>query len=288
MSPFARFLDSTAGRLALFVGALVGLWVPAALVWLVATGWAPGASFENLATFQLLGVSVLLYAAIFGVLWFISHRLDGRTLGQFGLAGDCANLRLLGLGLAVGWLGLVLLVGLEALLGWLVWEPAGLAGFGRMFAEGLLVGLAVASIEELLFRGFLMHTVERRNGWTAAALVSALLFAVAHFLKPLEAILASWPQFPGLVLMGLVLALARRRGDGRLGLAVGLHAGWVWAYYVLDTLDLVRYDHARTPEWLTGVGNNPLAGLAGIAFLVATGVLVASLPPVRTKAESNA
>lgn len=278
MQSIARWSQGAVGRLIFFLIALVGLWLPAALAWLLVTGWRPGIAFDTLAPMQLLGISVILYAAILGLLWFIAHRIDGRSLDQFGLTGDLANLKLLGLGLAFGWSGLVLLLVLEGALGWLRWDGSGLEKFGQFFAEGLLVGLAVGSIEELLFRGFLIHTIERRYGLVTAWTGSALIFALTHFLKALAVILATWPQFPGLVAMGLVLALARYQGGGRLGLCVGLHAGWVWAYYVVNTLDLVVYDRPGIPEWLTGIGHNPLAGLTGLGFLLATGVLVSRLP----------
>ncbi len=275
MQSLAKSSERPIGRILLFIAGLIGLWLPVTLVWMLATGWRPGAEFQ---THQLLGASIILYAAILSVLWFIAHRLDARSLSQYGLQRDRTNLGLLGLGIAIGATGIALLMSFEASLGWLRWDLSNTAGVGRAILEGLLVALGVGFIEELLFRGFLLHTFERAYGAIRASLITAIFFAVTHFIKAPEVIIATWPQFPGLVAMGLVLALARYKAGGRLGLSVGLHAGWVWAYYIVNTQNLVVYGQPGIAEWLTGIGRNPLAGLAGIVFLLLTGTLVARLP----------
>jgi hypothetical protein len=76
--------------------------------------------------------------------------------------------------------------------------------------------------------------------------------------------------------MGMVLILARFTNGGSIGLAWGLHAGWVWAIACLDTAQLIEYT-AKVPEWVTGKNRKPLAGVAGIACLaLAGGVLLLS------------
>jgi LPXTG-motif cell wall-anchored protein len=74
------------------------------------------------------------------------------------------------------------------------------------------------------------------------------------------------PTFPALVLLGLTLVWAKRSSGGRLGLSIGLHAGLVWAYYILNVGQLVQYSNNVSP-WITGVDNNPIAGLMGLLFL---------------------
>jgi hypothetical protein len=49
-----------------------------------------------------------------------------------------------------------------------------------------------------------------------------------------------------------------------------LHGGLVFAYYQVDVNDLVVAT-AQVPEWVTGIGGNPLAGLLGLGFLSVIG-----------------
>jgi membrane protease YdiL (CAAX protease family) len=82
----------------------------------------------------------------------------------------------------------------------------------------LIVATAIMAplVEELFFRGLLLRSLHRRFGPTAAAVVSAVLFALVHR-QPLA--------FPGLMLFGLIAAgLALR--TGRLGPSWALHAGF--------------------------------------------------------------
>jgi hypothetical protein len=87
-----------------------------------------------------------------------------------------------------------------------------------------------------------------------------------HFIKPWADIIRTFPQFPALIVLGLTLVWARRRTGYRLGQSLGLHAGLVWAYYVINVGDLMVM-RDRVPDWLTGVDRNPLAGLMGLFFL---------------------
>jgi threonine/homoserine efflux transporter RhtA len=74
------------------------------------------------------------------------------------------------------------------------------------------------------------------------------------------------PQFAGLVLLGLALVWAKQSRHGRLGLAIGLHAGLVWGNYIINAGQLVQYS-GQVPAWVTGIDKNPLAGMMGLLFL---------------------
>jgi hypothetical protein len=67
--------------------------------------------------------------------------------------------------------------------------------------------------------------------------------------------------------MGMVLTLACLCDRGSLGLAIGLHAGWIWGITSVDTLGSVTASR-KVPEWVTGLGGKPLAGLLGIVMLL--------------------
>lgn len=177
-----------------------------------------------------------------------------------------------------GIIGIILLYGLQLVLGWGAWQLPGPA-MGRFLVEGLLVGFGVGLAEELLFRGWLLFELEQDFTPATALWINALVFAIAHFLRPLSAILATWPQFVGLVLLGTALVWARRipvadrwrqRHITTLGPAAGLHGGLVFAYYQVDVNDLVMAT-SKVPDWITGIGGNPLSGLLGLAFLSVIG-----------------
>lgn len=183
-----------------------------------------------------------------------------------------------GVAFIAGIVGIGLLYGLQLLIGWSTWQGLGPAA-PRFLLEGLLVGIGVGLAEELLFRGWLLYELEQDFTPAAALWLNALIFAIAHFLRPLSAILATWPQFVGLVLLGAALVWARRipvarrwqqRDTTVLGPAAGLHGGLVFAYYQVDVNDLVVAT-AQVPEWVTGIGGNPLAGLLGLGFLSVIG-----------------
>ncbi|MEM1310136.1 MAG: CPBP family intramembrane glutamic endopeptidase [Cyanobacteria bacterium P01_H01_bin.153] len=191
-----------------------------------------------------------------------------------GLSGSQAWWRGWSVAFVAGVLGVTLLYGLQLLLGWGAWGlPDSISR--RFLFEGLLVGLGVGLAEELIFRGWLLYELEQDYSITLALWINAIVFAIAHFLRPLEDILATWPQFIGLVLLGLALVWARRiplrkhRGERTvmtLGPAAGLHGGLVFAYYQVDANDLIISTY-QVPEWVTGISGNPLAGLLGLGFL---------------------
>jgi membrane protease YdiL (CAAX protease family) len=121
--------------------------------------------------------------------------------------------------------------------------------FAHIFLVGLGSGIAVALLEETVFRG-LMHTaIERESGPWMAALLTAPLFAILHFFAKvrIEAQDVGWGSgfdllrrsfaplsHPALVFdsflswlaVGLILSLTRVL-TGNIAVAIGLHAGWV-------------------------------------------------------------
>lgn len=80
----------------------------------------------------------------------------------------------------------------------------------------LLIPVAVAAplIEELIFRGLLYRWLKDRWSIPVATVVSAIVFAITHFIPPL---------IPSFIFLGVVLALVRERW-GSLVPAVLLHA----------------------------------------------------------------
>lgn len=256
------------GRLGIFWLILLLLWLPLAAMLILALGLNPAT--------QLLAV-LLLYSEFVWLIRVWSQRVYGRSrpLKHYGLELSRRNFQELLAGLGLGLMSLFGLFGLQGGLGWLVWQ-APMSAFPGIALEGLVVALGIGWAEELLFRGWLLDELEQDYSQLRSQVLGSSLFALLHFLRPLEAILQTWPQFLGLLFLGWALVQARRVAQGRLGLAIGLHAGLVWGYYLIDVADLVRIS-GRVPAWITGVNQNPLAGLLGLLFLGGINLVLAKL-----------
>jgi membrane protease YdiL (CAAX protease family) len=121
--------------------------------------------------------------------------------------------------------------------------------FARIFLIGVSSGIAVALIEETVFRGAMHAAIERESGPWTAALLTAPLFAVLHFtakariapqdigwgsgfdlllrsFSPLAQPSLVFDSFLSWLIVGLILSLTRVL-TGNIAVAIGLHAGWV-------------------------------------------------------------
>lgn len=260
-------------RIVLFLLTLALCWAPFAIpIYGIGNRIDPNAA--SIAAMSILYIEFLV------LLWQWRRRLyaDSAPFKSCGLRRQRYDLQLELIGLAIALPGLAILFSLQVLLGWATLDWSQFSG--RWVLEGALVGLAVGFAEELLFRGWLLTELEADYSPAIALWASSLIFAIAHFLRPLEAILATWPQFFGLVILGLTLVWGKRASsvshqDGRLSLPIGLHAGLIWSYYVVDVSDLVVATE-QVPDWLTGVGGNPLAGVLGVALLTVMAASVRS------------
>lgn len=253
-------------RVLAFLLLLLLLWAPLAL---------PLAGLIDDPDHRSIVTLVVLYGEF---IWLASRWArvahgEPQPLVRYGLLRS-RNPSLLLLGLGLG-LGLIFaLFALESLLGWALWRSPG-ADFWQIALEGLLVGLAIGFAEELLFRGWMLDELGRDYPWQTALGANAVVFALLHFLKPWEEIVRTWPQFWGLVLLGISLALAKRATGERLGLAMGLHGGLVCGYYWINVGQLIEIT-GLVPDWVTGIDQNPLAGWVGLAFLTGLAIALAT------------
>ncbi len=255
LSALARY--SAPVRLLAFVGLLLVGWLPFVVLaeWLI-----DDSNLVSILVMVLLFVEFLGLVRIWG--WHVHQ--SSHPLRSYGLGGSRRNGLELLQWLSLGLISLLGLFALEGIWGWLSWQAS--PHLVQTALEGLGVALGVAFGEELVFRGWLLDELQRDYTPVRSLWISSLVFAILHFIRPLPEILATSPQFLGLVLLGLILVWAKRSHQGRLGAPIGLHAGLVWGYYIIDVGDLVEYSN-RVPEWVTGVNQNPLAGVAGLLFL---------------------
>lgn len=246
-------------RLAIFLGALSVFWLPLALpiYWLLR-------SDSNLASILTMGL--LFVELLFG--WQFWGRFvhgDRHIYTRYGLAKNSSNTREFWQGLAIGfWLCLGLFI-TEALLGWIdIIQPS--TSLIRIIIEGWFSAVGIALAEELLFRGWLLDELHRDYGQKICIWVTAIAYALAHFIKPMEEIIRTAVTFPALVLLGIALVLAKYKYGDRLGISIGIHGGLVWGYYIVNVGQLIKYN-SHIPDWVTGIDGNPIAGVMGLIFL---------------------
>ena len=248
-------------RLLFFIGVLSILWLPIAIpIYLLLERDRNLASILN---YVLLFIDLLFLWRFWGKVVY----QEANIFNRYGLVKSKRNGRELFQGLAIGfWFCLSLFIS-EALLGWIniIPPPPSLI---KIVVEGLLSATGIALVEELLFRGWLLDELQRDYSQKISLWIGATVFALAHFIKPIEEIIRTAVTFPALILLGMILILARYRHGDRLGICIGIHAGLVWGYYIVNVGELISYTN-KVPPWITGIDGNPLAGLMGLIFLTA-------------------
>ncbi|MEM1171840.1 MAG: type II CAAX endopeptidase family protein [Cyanobacteria bacterium P01_H01_bin.35] len=260
---------STPVRIGIFILTLLLVWIPLAapIYFLV-----ENVNLESILTIALLYIEFIILVRFWGKKVYREPHL----LRRYGLVINKRNFQQFFQGLGIGLFSLFSLFILEIFLGLLVWQSPSEKLLQFIF-EGLLVSIGIGFAEELLFRGWLLDELERNYQAKVVLSVSSIVYAVVHFIKPLEEILRTWLQFPGLVLLGLIFVWAKRSSGKQLnkftdkkqellGLPMGIHAGLVWGYYIINVGGLVKYSD-DVGEWLVGIDGNPLAGVMGLLFL---------------------
>lgn len=169
-------------------------------------------------------------------------------------------------------------------------------------------GIFAGASEEIFFRGILFMGLRTHNWDFRAYLLANLFYTALHFVKPgepyfldqldLSAGFRHWlytltpfldplPLLPGLVglfIIGLVLSFAVERA-GNLYLAIGLHAGWVFA---LKSLRVFGDFQRERLGWLFGASDPKIvSGLVTWGAVLLTGVAVYFLTKSRAVRSSD-
>jgi uncharacterized protein len=265
-------------KVIVFFSTWAGLWLPVAIILAIALKWHPPQPLGN----KKLPLLASLYLIVPLILWATTW-IEGASLADWGWDWQPATVRSVLLGLTLAAVSLTILFGVQLTAGWLELQntkvqtetgetiinfPASILKPSTLVT--LLLALWISATEELIFRGCLQNLLQQDYSILTAGAIASLIFAIAHLIWAAKETI---PQLPGLWLMGLVLILARIADNGSLGLAIGLHAGWIWGITTVDTEGLINQTN-KVPEWITGIAAKPLAGVAGILLLLATAAVL--------------
>lgn len=220
-------------------------------------------------------------------------RLPECTLGGQRLLSNPSGLRQAATGFVLVTVLFLLLGGGLISVGVLDWKYSG-ESLVKIVLRGGAVALGLAVFQEIIFRGIAMGIFLRAMRPAAALGVSAVLFALVHFLNPPPGLTVIDPDAAGvgfallrkiagqfselrvvlgsfapLLALGLVLGYARWR-TASLWLPTGLHAGWIFVNGLLGSVTL-----ARSPDSIMWVisGTSLRQGLVPLAGIVLAGVL---------------
>jgi membrane protease YdiL (CAAX protease family) len=166
--------------------------------------------------------------------------------------------------------------------------------FGRAFASPqALAGIALllgcfalqSSMEELLFRGWMLSAISIKFGVVIAVAVSSAVFTLLHYDPD-----ANWLFVTNAFLFG-VFACCWSLKIGNIWAVMGWHAGWNWAFATGFELRVTSLD-AHEPALflkLIPIGSRYFTGGAQgpEASLVCTFMLVGALASVMTKSGSQ-
>lgn len=281
---------------ALIMGTLLG---GALLAWPLYTllDLAVSPNFQKLLTFGTLGVGIVLALA------YVRHT-GPISPAALGMRWQDRYTRDPLVGFACGLIILALLEGSLLLSG--VHEIQRNREYVRMdvltvVVQAFMLGLIVALVEELLFRGALLTGLLRTHGRAAAMLLSSATYAAAHFLKypdPAPGAELHWytgiQMFPtalrwfaspgtpeallSLFLFGMLLALVKLRRDS-LWPCIGVHAGLVTGYkiagYLTDRVPGAEYEYLLS-------SNSPVLGWLAVAWMATALIICHRVCPGRT------
>ncbi|MEM7725315.1 MAG: type II CAAX endopeptidase family protein [Cyanobacteria bacterium P01_A01_bin.45] len=241
-------------------------WLPFGTITALIIKWQPN---QPVKPGQKLSLMFSLYLISPLVLWSFT-KLTKIPFSAYGLVNKILFINSLLSGLAIGIISIFFIFACQGLLGLCSWNKSSIKQLPSVAISILLIALLVGGVEELVFRGFVYTQLQSVYGVWIGAVTSSLIFAALHLIWEQKETL---PQLPGLWLMGMVLVFAKYFDGGSLGLAWGLHTGWVWVIACIDTVGLISYT-GKVPEWLTGKYQKPLAGVAGIICLIGTGLIL--------------
>ena len=164
-----------------------------------------------------------------------------------------------------------------AALGYVQWSQAAWENLRSDIVEksaiALLIVLVLASVEETIFRAFLLRYLRRNDTFwvtVGAVVVSSAIFSVSHLVALIDVwhLIGKASLLTGLFLIGLLLGTVYVV-TGSLACSIGVHCGLLGFKVILIRTDVINL----VPDWLVNddIRRSPLAWLV---FLAATLAIV--------------
>ena len=272
-------------QVVIFFGIWLVLWLPFAIPLAIALKWRPS---QPTTPNQKLPLVISLYSLAPFLVWGAAQ-IQNLPIRVYGLASPRTLLPSFGIGLGLSALGILLLVMVQWRWGWLTLRspqpetaltekdptnPVEPPSLRSIVLPILLLASIIGLVEEGIFRGFILTQLQLSYPGWAAAIGSSLIFAVLHLVWEGR---SQIPQLPGLWLMGMVLVLARWVDGGNIGIAWGLHTGWVWGIASLDTAQVFTRT-GQGPGWLLGAPGLPLTSAMTLLLLGLTASTLWAFP----------
>jgi membrane protease YdiL (CAAX protease family) len=239
------------------------------------------AVFAECASYPLWTFLVLVVA-----LWLPCRFVDRRSIDDLGLRIDRSYWIDVAFGALLGGALMTAILGVEIIFGWASYRAAPDATNGiprfAFVPIGAFAFLAVAIVEELIFRGYQLTNMAEglRSRWLSApsAVLSALcfsstLFGFMHVLNPNATLVST----ANIVVAGLMLGIGFVM-TGRLAIPLGIHFSWNFFQNLygmpVSGLDHLFFAsllsrHETGPDWITGGTFGPEGGITGLAAIVA-------------------
>jgi uncharacterized protein len=294
MGHFVRFLLFFTG--CLLISVVVSPWLYLGVQWVSAVGAGPlDGIFDYLARhpYHRYFKRVFQISALLGI-WPLIRQTGFGNLRSFGLNSDRAGFSWL----AGGFFSSLLLLGAYLLVLVLVgvreWKEMGDFNLPGMLIRIGLTAMFVSLFEEVFFRGWLYQLMKREKGVVLAVVFNMVFFAIVHYINPtgltgeridafsgFKLLSHGFHRFGdpmeilgGLILLGAIAAMLcwSLERTGSLALAIGLHAGWIFALQWGGEITLAAGGDGF-PTWVLG-GGNPSQGVMALVPLALQFLLV--------------
>ena len=206
--------------------------------------------------------------------WAFRRWLDKSPMRDLGFARGAFWKEVI-VGLGLGLASMVVILAAHLALGWAQFAlvTTGVAALGLLVSTALVL-VPAAATEEIIFRGYLLQTLEGWRGWWLGVTASSFLFGLAHALNPNVTV----TSLANIALAGIVFCLAYRL-TRRLWLAIAYHFMWNYAQGPLFGFpvsglgfDTVMKTTVTGPALWTGGAFGPEGGLLVTVLLIVTGV----------------
>ncbi len=256
------------GKITIFLISWAVIWLPIVLPILWFNKWQKSAPNPNITKLTL----ILSLYSITPILAWVVIKVEKISLQDIGIIWQASPFQSILFGYCLSIASLLCVYGTQWAMNWLIWKDKPIFNFDFVITviSLFVVSFMIGSIEEFVFRGIIVYFLRVDYSIWITAIISSAIFALLHLIWEQKNTI---PQLPGLWLMGLVLFYACIFNNGNLGLAIGLHSGWVLILACVDTFDLYSYNPDFL-DWLVGKKDQPLGSVMGLMVLFLTMIVL--------------